>query len=146
MTQYLSSREFFQQLSAKTMHLVDDFYSEGCRFQDPIVDIRGRMNVKNYYANMYKNVESIDFIIHDEIVEDNKTTLVWRMDLTAKKLNGGKPIQVEGVSVIHFNHEDGKAIYHRDYFDMGAFVYEGLPLVGGIIRYAKKKMASHHQA
>ena len=139
----VTAQQFFKQLSAETMHLVDDFYAEESVVKDPVVELNGREAVKNYYNNMYKQVDYCRFEFSDEIVAENTTTLVWTMFLKAPKLNGGQEIVVDGVSVIKFHAEHGQAIYHRDYFDMGAFVYEGLPLVGGIIRFAKKKMSEH---
>jgi len=34
-------------------------------------------------------------------------------------------------------------IYHRDYFDMGAFVYENIPVLGSVVRYTKKRLSKH---
>lgn len=143
MKRTVTARQFFKQLSAQTMHLVDDFYAVDTVFKDPVVDLHGREALKKYYANMYAQVDYCKFEFGDEIVADTNTTLVWTMYLKAPKLNRGKEIIVDGVSVIKFDGEHGQAVYHRDYFDMGAFVYEGLPLVGGVIRFAKKKMSEH---
>lgn len=143
-TEHLTSKEFFERLNKDTMHLVDEFYDEDALFRDPIVELKNRQQVKDYYTNMYNNVESITWNIPDEIRSGNDCTLVWEMTLKAKNFNGNKPVVVDGVSVIKFGGKEGKAIYHRDYFDLGEFVYEGLPIVGGIIRYAKRKMAKHH--
>jgi hypothetical protein len=63
------------------------------------------------------------------------------MTLETSKLNGGKPFSVEGNSVIVFGGPEGKAIYHRDYFDMGEFVYERIPVLGALVRYIKEQMA-----
>ena len=59
-----------------------------------------------------------------------------------KSLNAGKPIAVDGVSVIKVGGMQGKVIYHRDYFDMGAFIYEHIPLLGNVIKGIKAKMIS----
>ncbi len=141
----LSARDFFLKLNSRTMNLVDEFYDEEVYFLDPIVEIKNRSQMKVYYENMYKNVESISWLITDEIMDRHQTVLVWTMTLSAKNFNGGRPLKLDGTSVIHFGGKEGKAIYHRDYFDMGAFVYEGLPVLGGMVRFIKKKMADHHR-
>ena len=142
---HIKPRAFFEQLNKNTMNLVDDFYDEHAQFIDPIVNFTSRAQIKTYYDNLYRNVESIRWEIPDEVREGDKCTLVWKMTLTAKGFNGGKPVVVDGVSVIKFGGKEGKAIYHRDYFDMGAFVYEGVPILGAVIRFVKSKMAGHQK-
>lgn len=144
-TRKVTTKEFFTKLNKNSMDLVDQFYDQFAIFQDPLVKLHSSKAIKRYYANMYENVQHIHFAFIDENSADNHTTLEWRMTLTAENFNGGKPVVVDGVSVIKFGGKEGKAVYHRDYFDLGEFVYEGLPLVGGIIRYAKRKMAGHQE-
>jgi hypothetical protein len=52
---------------------------------------------------------------------------------------GGETVIVDGVSYVRF--EGDKAVYHRDYFDAGAMVYEHVPIVGSIVRYVKGRVA-----
>lgn len=137
------AKGFFISLNKNTMGLVDEFYDENIVFRDPLVEINNRKQMKNYYANMYKNVESVAWSFSDEISDKDNCVLAWKMTLQAKNFNGNKPLVVDGVSVIKFGGKEGKAIYHRDYFDLGAFVYEGLPVLGSMVRFVKKKMASH---
>ncbi len=142
---HISAKSFFEALNKDTMHLVDDFYDEHVHFSDPMVDLNNRQQVKDYYLNLYKNVQSISWSFSAEINDGMDCALVWKMTLIAKALNSGNPVIVDGVSVIKFGGKEGKAIYHRDYFDMGAFVYEGVPVLGGLIRFVKAKMASHQK-
>lgn len=141
--EHLSAKVFFESLNKNTMHLVDEFYDRDILFRDPMVEIKNRQDMKNYYINMYKNVESVSWNFPDEIIDKNKTVLVWRMTLVAKNFNGNKPLHLDGTSVIKFGGKEGKAIYHRDYFDMGAFVYEGIPILGKMVRFVKNKLANH---
>lgn len=140
---HFKAKDFFIFLNKDTMGLVDEFYDENIVFRDPLVEINNRKQMKNYYANMYKNVESVAWSFSDEISDKDNCVLAWKMTLLAKNFNGNKPLVVDGVSVIKFGGKEGKAIYHRDYFDLGAFVYEGLPVLGSMVRFVKKKMASH---
>ena len=146
MTQsHLKAKDFFLLLNKNTMNLVDDFYDENILFRDPMVEIANRKKIKDYYTNLYNNVDSISWVFPEEINDRDSCVLTWKMTLTAKNFNGNKPVIVDGVSVIKFGGKEGKAIYHRDYFDMGAFVYEGLPILGGMIRFVKSRMASHQK-
>jgi ketosteroid isomerase-like protein len=125
----------FNTLSKDTMHLVDEFYDPNVDFQDPVGKIKGSAAIKKYYENMYKNVQSIRFDFHKEVVTGDAHVVMWTMHVTAKNLNGGKSVAVEGNSHIVFG-PNNKVIYHRDYFDMGEFLYEHIPVLG----YAIKKI------
>jgi hypothetical protein len=64
------------------------------------------------------------------------------MYLKTPSFNSGKELTVDGVSLITFGGKHGKAIDHRDYFDMGEFIYERVPLLGSAVRLLKNKMGS----
>lgn len=118
--------------------VVDEFYHEDLVFADPVENIKGREEMKKYYSNMYKNVKEIKFDFSEMVSEGDTVVGVWVMTLKTDSLNDGKPFSVEGTSHIKF--KDGKAIYHRDYFDMGAFIYERIPVVGWMVRKVKSKL------
>ncbi len=118
--------------------VVDQFYHEELEFSDPVEKIKGREQMKKYYSNMYKNVKEIKFDFGEMVSQGDTVVGVWVMTLKTDSLNDGEPFSVEGNSVIRF--KDGKAIYHRDYFDMGAFIYERIPVVGWMVRKVKSKL------
>ncbi|MCT7655735.1 hypothetical protein MBH78_16005 [Oceanimonas sp. NS1] len=55
------------------------------------------------------------------------------------RLNGGRPVTVPGVSHLCFA---DSIYYHRDFFDLGAMLYEQLPLLGKGIRALKRRLNS----
>lgn len=63
------------------------------------------------------------------------------MRLKTPALNSGMTFSVDGSSLIEFSGPEGKAISHRDYFDMGEFVYERIPILKLIIQAIKKRLA-----
>ncbi len=127
---------FFNAFNKDNIDLADQFYAQDIVFEDPIVQIKGLKDLKEYYAGMYQNVISIRFEFHDVITEGDRQVGIWTMHLRAKNLNGGEEVSVKGSS--HVLYKDGKAVYHRDYFDMGAFIYEQLPLLKSVIHQVKK--------
>lgn len=120
--------------------VVDEFYHADLEFSDPIVKVKGREAMKKYYSGMYKNVKAVKFNFNEFVVMNDTVVGVWVMTLQTDALNGGEPFTVEGNSLIRFR--DGKAIYHRDYFDVGAMVYEKIPVVGWMVRKVKSKLES----
>lgn len=126
-------RDAFNNLRAESMDILDSFYSPDVVFQDPLGRIEGLSALKQYYTHMYKNVLSIRFDPVDELVQGDKHVLIWSMYLRARGLNKGNEVVLDGNSVIYFNTDD-LVEYHRDYFDMGAFIYVHVPIVGYVIR------------
>jgi hypothetical protein len=133
----------FNNFNKETLHLADDFYDPDVVFVDPIVDLKGRDALKAYYADMYENVTSIRFDFSGGFEKDEEAVVFWTMEVRAKGLKGGDPVLLDGSSHIRFGGESGKVIYHRDYFDVGAFVYENVPVLGSLVRYAKKRLSKH---
>ena len=123
--------------------VVDTFYHPDLEFSDPIVKVKGREAMKKYYADMYKKVEEVKFAFNEFVSMGDTVVGVWVMTLKTDSLNGGEPFTVDGNSVIRFR--DGQAIYHRDYFDVGAMVYEKIPVVGWMVRKVKSKLESGHK-
>jgi hypothetical protein len=135
-------KHFYNNSSKDNMTLVDQFYDQNIYFKDPLTDLRGVDKMRNYYTHLYQNVKSIRFDFPSMHQEAGTVVAVWIMTLETEKLNGGKPIIVEGTSVIKFNAQ-GKAIEHADYFDMGVFLYERIPVLGSIIRAIKTQLKTH---
>ena len=129
----------FNELRADNLKILDNFYDKNIHFLDPLGEHKGIDAVKSYYHRLYKNVQSIRFDFTQTVSQGNHHVVVWIMYLKAPALNSGKEITLHGNSMIKFN-ESNKVHYHRDYFDMGEFVYEGVPVLGSIIRMIKNKM------
>lgn len=134
------SKKFFDKLSIENMNLVDQFYDKNVVFQDPVHKLNGSIEVRKYYEGLYSNVDSIRFEYGKGIESEDFVSLPWKMFLKTKSINNGNEITVDGVSLITFNSQ-GKAIAHRDYFDMGEFVYERVPILKSVIGYIKKKLS-----
>ena len=110
-------RRVFNSLDKESMNLVDEFYASNIVFVDPLGEIRGRDALRKYYENLYQNVKEIRFDFGEDIVSGNNHASPWTMKMKATKLNKGREVVLEGLSVIRFNDKD-KVIYHRDYFDL----------------------------
>ncbi len=137
-----NSKNFFNKLNADNVELVDQFYDQNVVFQDPVHVLHGSAEVKKYYAGLYKNVDSIRFEYGKGVEAGDAVSLPWKMYLKTKAINGGEEFTVDGISLITFSSE-GKAMRHRDYFDMGEFVYEKIPVLKTVIGYIKKKLSGN---
>ncbi|EAZ97937.1 nuclear transport factor 2 family protein [Marinobacter sp. ELB17] len=129
-------RELFNTLDKGNLNKLAGVYSEHIHFKDPLGEVHGLDELTRYFAGSYQNVIASHFVFDHEVVDEGTVTLPWTMHLRHKRINGGKEIQVEGISHLHI--DCGKVNYHRDYFDAGQMLYENLPLLGGIIRKIKE--------
>jgi ketosteroid isomerase-like protein len=130
--------QFFQELNNESMHLVEDFYADNIVFLDPVGKVEGRKNLKAYYKIMYENVTEIHFDFNKTHQLNQSVYLHWIMTFKSKKLKRGQKISVPGISYLEFDSFD-KVVYHKDSFDMGAMVYENIPLMGWFVRKIKQR-------
>ena len=105
-------------------------------FEDPFHQIDGLEPFRAYLARLYGGVHSCRFTFHAEAVHEDVAILTWTMELTHRRLNRGRLIVVPGASCIRSQNE--RIIFHRDYFDAGALVYEHIPLLGALIQAIKR--------
>jgi hypothetical protein len=127
----------FNEFNGKNLDLLEDFYASDIEFHDPVTKCKGLPQLKKYYAHAYAQVKSIRFDFLDFVIDGNTVAATWEMHLAVKGLNGGKSYAVNGFSHFKFNAK-GLVYYHRDYLDLGAMVYERLPVQGAIIKGIKK--------
>lgn len=133
--------DFFKNLSFETLNEVDKFYAKDASFTDPLIEISGIEAIRDYYRKLYQHVTEIDFEFNNFVISEQTCSFEWIMDFKAKKLNSGKNIRVFGISCIKFN-SDNMAIYQRDYYDMGEFIYERVPILASVIKYVKRRLKS----
>ena len=133
---------FFKNYDKNHPELAAQFYDKDIEFEDPVHHVRGIKAMEKYYEGLYKNVETIRFEFSKTITDGDTSVLIWTMYLKTASLNGGKEFSLAGTSVITFGGPEGKAIKHRDYFDMGEFIYERVPVLKSIIHAIKHKLAN----
>lgn len=137
---YLAERvcEAYQSLASEEMADVESLYTEDVYFEDPSHAIQGKTELVSYFNKMFKNIQQCSFKFHSTITDGSNVCLTWTMFLNHPRLRGGDIVRVEGAS--YLKTRNGKIYYHRDYFDMGAMLYEHLPLLGRIIIKLKLRL------
>ncbi|MFJ2466437.1 nuclear transport factor 2 family protein [Pseudomonas sp. NPDC087615] len=128
----------FCELNKDNLQRLSEFYSDDIHFTDPLHDVQGLTQLRNYFAQMYANVSELrfDFRGFDQI-SDGEGYLRWVMSYRHPRLASGREIRVSGCS--HLLWRD-KVYRHRDYFDAGALLYEHLPVLGRVIAWLKRRM------
>lgn len=134
----LSVSDFFNQARYSNLEqLCTDFYHKDIKFTDPLGEVNGLGNLIKYYQNLYENLISITFEDKGTFKNGNEQVYLWKMSLRHKTVGDGELIELEGVSFLRYDGD--KVIYHRDYFDLGAMIYEKIPVLGSLILWIKNK-------
>jgi ketosteroid isomerase-like protein len=119
---------------------LEHLYSVDVCFEDPAHAIQGRIALMNYYRKLLQGLDSCQFRFHRSVVNGTDLFLSWTVTFTHPRLNGGQLVRVEGASYLRTRH--GRIYYHRDYFDLGALLYENLPLLGRLILRIKSGLGA----
>ncbi len=132
-------RESFNSYRPGREEILARLYHPNVHFADPLDETRGLEALTKYYQNIYQSVQSIRFDFSSEAIAEDCHLCVWKMVLVTPKLNSGREIVLPGVSEIRFDPGTNLVIYHRDYYDLGAMLYEHLPILGTIIKTIKNR-------
>ncbi len=125
----------YQNLSVDNLHLLEKVYHRDVVFCDPMHKVEGLDNLSKYFNGLYTNLNSCDFKIENVIAEIDQAAIYWQMTYQHDKLNNGNAVSVSGHS--HIKGDGDKVIYHQDYLDLGAMLYEQLPLFGKVTKWIK---------
>ena len=129
----------FNQLNKDTLRLLEDIYTPDVQFRDPVHELNGLSALRDYYGRLYDGVVSCHFDFEAEVIQDQQGMLVWIMRFQHARFRRGETLELRGVSHLKFR-DDGKVFQHHDYFDMGEFIYERVPVLGGVIRTIKNRL------
>lgn len=129
----------YRRLSPAELQSLRHVYSKDVLFADPAHDIRGIESLVAYFEGLFTRVQQCRFDIIQVMEQDGEAYVRWEMHFVHPRLNGGRPVTVPGVSHLCFA---DSIYYHRDFFDLGAMLYEQLPLLGKGIRALKRRLNS----
>jgi esterase/lipase superfamily enzyme len=131
-------KTYFRVLHESDLSRLREIYSDQVLFKDPVHEIRGLVELEDYFTSLCTDLSDCRFEYLDEIISDHSAYLKWEMHFRHPRL-GSRRISVRGVS--HLRVSD-KIDYHEDFYDMGAMLYEQLPVLGNVTRWLKLRLAS----
>lgn len=130
----------YQSLTVNNLDLLESIYHQDVTFIDPLHKVEGFAALEQYFTHLYQHLSSCEFVINSIISEEHEAAIYWQMSYRHPRLNKGEMVRVCGSS--HIKGEQDKVIYHRDYLDLGAMLYEQLPFFGRLIKWIKSKAAN----
>lgn len=130
---------FYADFNQASLSQLPELYSQDCLFRDPVQEVEGLQSLTHYFGQMTATLNYCQFEFHSRIEQEDSAFLSWTMHFSHPRLNKGTELLLSGVTELHF--ADGKIQSHYDYYDLGAMLYEHLPILGGLIKLVKSKVA-----
>ena len=131
-------KRFFQTLHESDLGELHRLYADNVVFKDPVHEIRGLVDLEDYFTSLCSDLSDCRFEYLDQLIDDETAYIKWVMHFKHPRL-GNRLISVRGVSHLKLGE---KIEFHEDFYDMGAMLYEQLPLLGNVTRWLRVRLAS----
>lgn len=135
MQRFLSA---YSEFDARLIQNLPHIYHENAVFIDPVHRVDGIGGIESYFSKLLPSLNYCRFIFEDIVETDDIVFVSWVMEFSHQKLARGEEISVKGTSRLVFNNE--KIISHIDYYDMGAMLYEHVPVLGRVVIWLRKRL------
>jgi limonene-1,2-epoxide hydrolase len=130
-------QDLYRELDGEKLHLLAEVYAPDVVFIDPIHRVEGLSALTAYFRRLYAGVADISFDFGEVLAEDDRAFLSWTMRMTHTRFRPGQTLVLPGATFIRFKK---RVRFHRDYFDLGAMVYERVPLLGQAVKAIKNRL------
>jgi ketosteroid isomerase-like protein len=120
---------------------VATFYAADARFKDPFNDVTGVAAIQHIFAHMFHALERPHFVVTGQVLQGQQCFMTWEFRFGFTNFKKGDQQVILGASHLVFS-DAGLVTLHRDYWDAAEELYEKLPLVGGLMRWLKRRANS----
>ncbi len=132
---------FFETLAPADVAALGRLYAADARFKDPFNEVQGVPAIRHIFEHMFVALEQPRFVVTGRVVQGQQCFLTWEFLFGFKSFHKGVAQTVRGASHLVFDGQ-GLVTLHRDYWDAAEELYEKLPVVGGLMRWLKKRANS----
>lgn len=131
-------KQLYQTFNTETIAQLRTLYNSAIIFKDPIHQLKGIDALTDYFANFCNPDTHYQFEFINQIISHNQAFFQWQMHYSHPQLKNGKPLSLNGSTLIKFN---SHIIYHEDFYDMGAMIYQHLPVLGWAVKKINARIA-----
>ncbi|WP_337263861.1 MULTISPECIES: nuclear transport factor 2 family protein [unclassified Serratia (in: enterobacteria)] len=129
---------FYSSLDESRLAELPEVYHRNIRFIDPIKEHQGLQALDAYFRQSLSTLSYCCFVITDLQQHEQQAYACWHMTYAHPRLHRGRVLTLEGVSQLRFAEQ--RIIYQRDYYDLGAMLYEHIPLIGPVVLHLKQRL------
>ena len=127
---------FFETIAPDTVGQLASVYTDDVYFKDPFNEVRGLPAVSRIFAHMFTQVDAPRFVVTGRVLQGDQAFLTWDFLFRMKRFSDEVQC-IRGATHLKFA-ADGRANFHRDYWDAAEELYEKLPLLGSMMRGLKR--------
>jgi len=131
----------FETLNPARVEQLGTLYAADATFKDPFNAVRGLGEIQRIFRHMYASLELPRFTITNRIVDGSQCFLTWEFRFRFKRFHAGVEQCIVGGSHLQLD-SAGHIAMHRDYWDAAEELYEKIPMIGGAMRWLKKRANS----
>lgn len=114
-----------------------ELYADDAYFNDQIKELRGGAAIGEYLERSAGMLIEPRIEVQGTASAGGDHYVRWLM--TFRTEADGEPITARGITHVRFG-ADGKVIFHADFWDVSAAVWEQVPVVGTVIRKARARL------
>lgn len=130
---------FFEQLHPDTpKSMYESRFEPDVRFEDPFHALQGIDALIGMFGRMFAQLGSPAFRVKEVVTHHDIAYLRWDFSY---RTPGDGVRHFEGISRVRFA-PSGRAAEHIDYWDAARHVYEQLPILGRLIAFLRRRIAS----
>ncbi len=131
----------YADFMSATSQKIADVYAGNVIFRDPVHEIHGLEAMQKYFDGVSTNLLECRFEFDRTLVDGGQASLWWTMHYRHPRLSGGRALALRGASLLKLDLTADRVLVHEDVYDLGAMVYEQIPLLGAVIRRVKAGLA-----
>lgn len=131
-------KKLYQPFSEASLAQLDEVYGPDIVFKDPVHQLQGLKELYNYFRGFCAADVHCEFEFINQILNSHQAFFQWRMHYSHPKIKGGLPLTLNGATLIKFN---DRITYHEDFYDMGAMIYQHMPVLGFLVKKINARIA-----
>lgn len=132
--------DFYDEFKLDNLDRLNEIYADDVTFTDPIHLVQGIDDLEKYFKHTMENVEYCHFAFTERAFSGNWLFLAWQMRFSHEKLAGGRELVLPGVSQFHIKND--KVSEQQDHYDLGAMLYEHIPVLGYFVKKVRDRLVS----
>lgn len=130
-------KRFYETLTPETLKGLDQLYDAHARFKDPFNEVQGVVAIKAVFNHMFATVQQPRFKVLQAFSAGDQAFMSWQFIFN--RVGSGPEMVIQGATHVVFTSQ-GKVSLHRDYWDAAEELYEKLPVLGGLMRYLRRRL------
>ena len=133
--------QFFEHLSAQDLPRLHKLYAPDARFKDPFNDVHGWVAIEAIFRHMFEALDSPHFVVTGQVLQGQQCVLLWDFRFRFRRFDTESWQVVHGSTHLVYG-ADARVVLHRDYWDAAEELYEKLPVLGGLMRWLRRRVNS----